>query len=289
MRNTAKLLAASAAMLCLVAAAPANALELQYSQGVLNFNAGRVLDKSFLHSPAFTSAQTVHSLTLVDDSGILLSAMGNAGAAYTAQRHAEEAAVRRGLKIGQTYEYSWNEVPVREGAISYLRFVWGGGNSGTYSVDGTSNAGTDLPTSVFGFEFGAPVASFETPLMPLGLSLAATYHNFGISDVTATAGSTGVWGKSLYRTAIRMPLSLSTAFQVLPALFVYPSASYDVVSGFGTLLGAQSHSFIYQVSAEYAAINILPIQASYRVTTGSTLSESDVNDSLFTLGAALRF
>lgn len=289
MANTRKLLVASASTLCLLAAAPADAFELQYAQGFLNFNTGRVLDKGFIHSPAFTSAQTVHSLTVVDNSGILLSAMGNAAAADIARRHAEEAAIERGLRIGETFSYSWNEVPVREGAISYLRFVWGGGGSGTYSTDGTTVTGSALPTNVFGFEFGAPLTVIETPVIPLGLSLAATYYNYGISGLTASAGSGGSWKSSIDRTAVRLPLSLSTAFQVLPALFVHPSVSYDLVSGFGALLGAQGHTVIYQVAAEYSLINILPIQASYRVTSGSTLSESTVDDSMFTLGAAFRF
>lgn len=277
-------LLATAALL----AAPAEALELQYSQGVTNVRAGLYGDSRFVHGPAFSFMQPVQSVTFVDNSGILLSAMGNAGAAETARRQAEESAISQGVKVGQSYSYSWNEVPLREGAVSYLRYVWGSGSGASVATDGTTFTGGTMPSNVTGFEFGAPLGILESDLMPIGFSLAATWYTYEVAGLTPTAGSGAVWGKSTTRSAIRMPVSVSTAFQVMPSLFIRPSLSYDVLSGLGVLLGSQGHGFLYEVSAEYSLINILPIHATYSAVNGST-DESTLDSSMFTVGAGLRF
>ncbi|MNR86261.1 hypothetical protein D3C72_171100 [compost metagenome] len=286
LRTTSTMLAAAATVAA--AALPANAIEFQYTQGITNVHAGLYGNSSFVHGPAFSFMQPMQSLTFVDNSGILLAALGNAGAAETARRQAEERAIDRGVKVGERYSYSWNEVPLREGAVSYLRYTWGSGSGASIATDGTTFTGGTLPSSVTGFDFGAPLGIWDTGFVPLGFSLAAQWYTYQVSGLTPTAGSGAVWGKSTERTAIRMPVTMSTAFNVLPSLYIRPAVSYDLLSGLGALLGSQGHGFLYELSAEYELISFLPIHASY-VFANTPTSESALDASMVMAGASLRF
>lgn len=64
-------------------------------------------------------------LQVYDKTGIMLAALGNAGAAYNARRDAEQAAWRRGARAGDSYSYSYRVTPPTPGLWTSLSYSWG--------------------------------------------------------------------------------------------------------------------------------------------------------------------
>ena len=103
--------------------------------GACGFGYGR----SVQHATSPTSGQEGVSMqsqhiSFHDATGIMLAAMGNAGAQYNAQQQARQQAIRSGAKAGDTYTYSYKVVPPAPGLWSTFTYGWGSSGSGPEKV-----------------------------------------------------------------------------------------------------------------------------------------------------------
>lgn len=132
------------------------------------------------------------SITVWDATGILLGAVGTAGNRYTAQKAAEEQAIRDGKKAGDSYEFEFDVIPPAPGNWTVFTYSWGNG-TGSHDQD------------VEFWEFDMRTQLGNWRVGPVGLSVQlgavfAKYKNFatdsigGYDDMNVICMPTGMVG-----------------------------------------------------------------------------------------------
>ncbi len=92
-------------------------------------------------------------IQVYDKTGILLAAMGNAGAAYNARRDAERDAVRRGARAGDRFSYNYRVTAPTPGLLTSFSLSWADTDTLTMQKVGGTKEQEVKPTTAEYFEF----------------------------------------------------------------------------------------------------------------------------------------
>jgi len=101
-------------------------------------------------------------ITLYDSTGMLVAGLGTAGNAHTAKREARERAMRRkDAKVGDTYSYSYRQLPPAAGTVSALSFTWGSTEKLRSFADPDNPVEVDDVIDFYGLDLQVSFGEFE--------------------------------------------------------------------------------------------------------------------------------
>lgn len=271
----------------LLPAAPAQAIAVQVGMGVVNFTTEGNLEMIEPGSPyttlpgrdvGFRFTNGVKTVTLFDDTGILLSALGTGANAYTAQsnaaasaqRDANNKARRTGKDATVSYSYSYKTVNA-PGAKAYITYGKGAVPGGEITLDGKTFIPSNMATEATILKVGAPWPAFHLSSLP-GLSglrrqklrLLDPMLNLGMEvNINKYAVNGTVMNKTVPVPVKRevgligMPVTMMLDFPLLPGLNLAPTVGYDIVSAMSVLARPKtgSHGFTYGLVLSYAPVD----------------------------------
>lgn len=168
-----------------------------------------------------------HAITLYDTSGILLSAAGSAGSAYTAQQKAEKAAIERGGQPGDRYSYSYQVYMPVPDHLTTLSYSW----DDTGGVDNSQATGGMATMKHFEFDLTARPKTWTIGADQLTLVMSANWQSW-----TATGIPGALFDVDVDR--IGMPMGLSYGHLLIPHVQVEGRLTWDPLSLFTMLNGS---------------------------------------------------
>jgi hypothetical protein len=295
-------LAALAALPIALAALPAQAFELEYRYSLVNVDSQPNWNQFYSAAertqwgPSFPGVQATigtHGIRFIDNSGILLAALGGAAAEETARNEAMRDARDRGAKQGDTVKYSWTNPDYVPGAVSYVGYQWG--SAPKANLDFGSGKYEEYAENVgySNFEFGVALPTWRiwgpVALTPTWDVLWRSLKFDKIVTPKTPPSSYNAALNSKEVSAIQAPLNAVFTVALPFNVLVRPHVGYDVVSLLDATFAGGSHQFTYGLGAEWTPGALVRVSAGIDRIGGNLEQKTSFSTMAYSLAGSLYF
>jgi hypothetical protein len=296
-------LAALATALLAATISPAEAFEIEYRYSQVSLNSEPKWNSFYsaaerkMWGPSFPGIQAsipTHGVRYIDNTGILLAALGGAAAGVSARDEAMRNAKDRGAKQGDSVTYSWTNPDYVPGAVSYIGYEWG--SAPKASLDFAGGSGFQEYAESIGYsniEFGAAFPTWRiwgpVAVTPIWEVLYRTVKFDKVVTPKTPPSDYNPVLNSQQAVAIQAPINAVFTVALPFNVLLRPQVGYDVVSGLEAAFAGGSHQFTYGLNAEWTPGALVRVSAGVNRIGGNLDTKAAFSTMAYSLAGSLYF